>query len=46
LFAAIVLYRGWGASQPTEIVRLREQWHWHLHQQVKATHDDETKPVE
>jgi hypothetical protein len=46
LFAAIVLYRGWGASQPTEIVRLREQWHWHVHQQVKTTHEDETKPVE
>ena len=36
LFAAIVLYRGWGASQPTEIVRLREQWHWHVHQQIQA----------
>lgn len=36
LFAAIVLYRGWGASQPTEIVRLREQWHWHVHQQIEA----------
>jgi hypothetical protein len=46
LFAAIVLYRGWGASQPTEIVRLREQWHWHVHQELQTTHDDETKSVE
>ena len=46
LFAAIVLYRGWGASQPAEIVRLREQWHWHVHQQIQRTHDDETKRVE
>jgi hypothetical protein len=35
LFAAIILYRGWGASQPAEIVRLREQWHWHVHQQIQ-----------
>ena len=39
LFAAIVLYRGWGASQPTEIVRLRERWHWHVHQQVQSAHE-------
>ena len=36
LFAAIILYRGWGASQPPEIVRLREQWHWHVHEQVDS----------
>ena len=36
LFAAVVLYRGWGASQPVEIVRLREEWHWHVHQQIEG----------
>jgi hypothetical protein len=41
LFAAIVLYRGWGASQPTEIVRLREQWHWHVHHQIQVERQEE-----
>jgi hypothetical protein len=42
LFAAIVLYRGWDAAQPAEIVKLREQWQWHVHQLIDTDSDDDT----
>ncbi len=44
LFAAVVLYRGWGASQPVEIVRLREEWHWHVHQQIQEQLEEDPAP--
>ena len=45
LFAAIVLYRGWDAAQPEQIATLREQWHWHVHQQIEVAESDETDGV-
>jgi hypothetical protein len=41
LFAAVVLYRGWDAAEPAAIVALREQWHWNVHQQIRATREDD-----
>jgi hypothetical protein len=38
LFAAVVLHRGWD-EQPTAIVGLREEWHWHVHKQQGAQRD-------
>jgi hypothetical protein len=40
LFAAVVLYRGWDAAEPTAIAELREQWHWHVHEQRLAHETD------
>jgi hypothetical protein len=34
LFAAVVLHRGWNKEEPAAIIALREQWHWHLHEQL------------
>ncbi len=34
LFAAVVLHRGWDEEEPAAIVALREQWHWHVHEQL------------
>jgi DNA-binding NarL/FixJ family response regulator len=36
LFAAVVLHRGWDQEEPSEILALREQWHWHVHEQFVA----------
>jgi hypothetical protein len=36
LFAAVVLHRGWDEEEPSEILELREQWHWHVHEQFAA----------
>jgi hypothetical protein len=36
LFAAVVLHRGWDQEEPSEILALREQWHWHVHEQFSA----------
>ena len=34
LFAAVILHRPWNTQEPAAIVALREQWHWHLHEQL------------
>jgi hypothetical protein len=36
LFAAVILHRGWDQEEPSEILALREQWHWHVHEQFSA----------
>jgi hypothetical protein len=36
LFAAVVLHRGWDQEEPSSILELREQWHWHMHEQFAA----------
>jgi hypothetical protein len=36
MFAAVVLHRGWDQEEPSEILALREQWHWHVHEQFAA----------
>jgi hypothetical protein len=36
LFAAVVLHRGWDQEEPSEILALREQWHWHVHERFAA----------
>jgi hypothetical protein len=36
LFAAVVLHRGWNEEQPAAIVSLREQWHWHVYEQIRT----------
>jgi hypothetical protein len=41
LFAAVVLHRGWDASEPAAIMALREQWHWHVHEQITAAQERE-----
>ena len=41
LFAAVVLYRGWDAAEPAAIVALREEWHWNVHQQIRAAREDD-----
>ena len=33
LFAAVILHRGWDQEEPSEALALREQWHWHVHEQ-------------
>jgi hypothetical protein len=33
LFAAVILHRGWDQEEPSEVLALREQWHWHVHEQ-------------
>lgn len=37
LFAAVVLHRGWDEGEPAAIVALREQWHWHVYEQIRPT---------
>ena len=37
LFAAVVLHRGWDKGEPAAIVALREQWHWHVYEQIRPT---------
>jgi hypothetical protein len=41
LFAAVVLYRGWDAAEPAAIVALREEWHWNVHQQIRAAREED-----
>jgi len=41
LFATVVLHRGWDQEEPAAIVALREQWHWHVHQQITAAQQRE-----
>jgi hypothetical protein len=36
LFAAVVLHRGWLEKEPAAIVGLREGWHWHVYEQIRA----------
>ncbi len=40
LFAAVVLHRGWDQEEPSSILALREQWHWHMHEQFAAREDE------
>jgi hypothetical protein len=35
LFAAVVLHRSWDEGEPAAIVALREQWHWHVYEQIR-----------
>ncbi len=43
LFAAVVLHRGWNNEEPAAIIALREQWHWHLYEQLgSATPPDQS----
>jgi hypothetical protein len=37
LFAAVILHRGWDKGEPAAIVALREQWHWHVYEQIRPT---------
>jgi ElaA protein len=41
LFAAVVVHRGWAKGEPRAIETLREQWIWHVHEQISATQDGE-----
>jgi hypothetical protein len=41
LFAAVVLHRGWDEEQPAAIVALREQWHWHVYEQIRGAREHE-----
>jgi hypothetical protein len=45
LFAAVVLHRGWDQGEPAEIVALREEWHWHVNEQITPTraHEDDDR---
>ncbi len=36
LFAAVILHRGWDQEEPSKVLALREQWHWHVHEQFAA----------
>ncbi|MBA3806864.1 MAG: hypothetical protein H0X28_00505 [Solirubrobacterales bacterium] len=36
LFAALVLHRRWDDGQPPSMLALREQWHWHVYEQIAA----------
>jgi hypothetical protein len=36
LFAAVVIHRGWAKGEPPAIEALREQWIWHVHEQISA----------
>jgi len=46
LFAAVVLYRGWDAAEAPAITELRERWHWHVHERMRAAREwgDEPGP--
>jgi len=39
LFAAVVIHRGWAEGEPPAIDALREQWIWHVHEQISATRE-------
>jgi len=39
LFAAVVAHRGWAKTEQAAIVALREQWIWHVYEQVAALHE-------
>jgi hypothetical protein len=39
LFAAVVIHRGWANDEPEAIVALREQWIWHVHEQISAAQE-------
>ncbi len=39
LFAAVVLYRGWDAEERSSFRALREQWHWHVHEQIAGARE-------
>lgn len=41
LFAAVVLHRGWDEGEPAAIVALREQWHWHVYEQIRTAQERE-----
>jgi hypothetical protein len=39
LFAAVVIHRGWAKGEPPAIEALREQWIWHVHEQISAAQE-------
>jgi hypothetical protein len=39
LFAAVVAHRGWTEGEPARIVALREQWIWHVHEQIRQAQE-------
>jgi hypothetical protein len=39
LFAAVVIHRGWAKGEPPAIESLREQWIWHVHEQISAAQE-------
>jgi hypothetical protein len=41
LFAAVIIHRGWAKGEPPEIEALREQWIWHVHEQISAHEPEE-----
>ncbi len=41
LFAAVVIHRGWAKGEPAAIVALREQWIWHVHEQISALQEQD-----
>ncbi len=40
IFAAVVIHRGWAKGEPPAIEALREQWIWHVHEQISAAQDE------
>jgi len=40
LFAAVVIHRGWAEGEPPAIDALREQWIWHVHEQISAVREE------
>jgi len=36
LFAAVIVHRGWARGEPPAIESLRDEWIWHVHEQVSA----------
>ncbi len=36
LFAAVVVHRGWAHGHPAAILALREEWIWHVHEQISG----------
>jgi hypothetical protein len=44
LFAAVVIHRGWAKGEPASIVTLREQWIWHVHEQITAMQEEGGSP--
>ena len=41
LFAAVVIHRGWAKGEPPAIEALREQWIWHVHEQISAAQEED-----
>ncbi len=39
LFAAVVVHRGWAKGESDAIVALREQWIWHVHEQISEAQE-------